>query len=140
MLTEFPTTANTPPEAAFDILTVFSALRALVGILSWVSPSASWRAFGVGVIGGDARPPLVTRLFGVRELALAAALKSPEPAVRKSALRAGLVVDGADIVASIIALRKGAPKSIWITFVAGASTFIGLGIGGLAHEKPMNPT
>jgi hypothetical protein len=140
MPTENPTAANTPSEPAFDILTVFSALRAQVGILSWVSPSASWRTFGLGAIGGDARPSLVTRLFGVRELALAAGLQSPEPAVRKSVLRAGLVVDGVDIVASIIALRKGASKWIWITFVAGASTFIGLGIGGLAHEKSMNPT
>ena len=139
MLTALPTDTNPPSEAAFDVLTVFSALRALVGILSWVSPSASWKAFGVGAIGADARPPLVTRLFGVRELALAAGLQSPEPAVRKAVLRAGLVVDGADIVASIIALRKGAPTWIWLTFVAGASTFIGLGIGGLAKEEPMSP-
>ena len=139
MRTEFPTDTNPPSEAAFDVLTVFSALRALVGILSWVSPSASWKAFGVGAIGADARPPLVTRLFGVREFALAAGLQSPEPAVRKAVLRAGLVVDGADIVASIIALRKGVPKWIWLTFVAGASIFIGLGIGGLATEEPMSP-
>ena len=140
MLTESPTDTNPPSEAAFDVLTVFSALRALVGILSWVSPLASWKVFGVGAIGADARPPLVTRLFGVREFALAAGLRSSEPAVRKSVLRAGLVVDGADIVASIIALRKGAPKWIWLTFVAGASIFIGLGIGGLAKEEPMSPT
>jgi hypothetical protein len=43
-------------------------------------------------------------------------------------------------VASIIALRKGAPKWIWLTFVVGASTFIGLGIGGLAKEERMTPT
>jgi hypothetical protein len=140
MLTESPTDTNPPSEAAFDVLTVFSALRAVVGVLSWVSPSASWKAFGVGAIGGDARPPLVTRLFGVRELALAAGLQSSEPAVRKAVLRAGLVVDGADIVASIVALRKGAPTWIWLTFVAGASTFIGLGIGSLAREEPMSPT
>jgi hypothetical protein len=94
----------------------------------------------VGAIGADARPPLVTRLFGVRELALAAGLRSPEPALRKAVLRTGLVVDGADIVASLIALRKGAPKWIWLTFVAGASTFIGLGIGGLAKEEPTSAT
>jgi hypothetical protein len=136
MPTEIPTDTTAPPlEAAFDVLTVFSALRGMVGILSWVSPSASWKTFGVGAIGADARPPLVTRLFGVRELALAAGLQSPEPTVRKAVLQTGLVVDGADIVASFFALRKGAPKLIWLTFVAGAAIFIGLGIGGLAREE-----
>jgi hypothetical protein len=140
MLTEFPTDMNPPSEAAFDVLTVFSTMRALVGILSWISPSASWKAFGLGAIGADARPPLITRLFGVRELALAAGLQSPEPALRRAVLRTGIVVDGVDIVASIFALRKGAPKWIWLTFVVGASTFIGLGIGGLAKEERMTPT
>ncbi len=129
------TITNPPSRAAFDVLNVSSALRALVGVLSWVSPSASWTTFGLGVIGPDARSPLVTRLFGVRELALAAGLRSPERAVRAAVLRAGLVVDGADIVASIVALRKGAPKWIWLTFVAGASTFIGLGFSALSRER-----
>ncbi len=140
MVTEFPTTTTSPTSGtAFDVRTMFSTLRALVGILSWVSPSASWKAFGVGAIGADARPPLITRLFGVRELALAAALQSPEPAVRKAGLRVGLVIDSADIVSSVIALRKGAPKWIWLTFVAGALTFIGLGIGSLAKEERTCP-
>jgi len=136
MPTASPTDATTRPAGpAFDARTVFSGLRAFVGIVSWVSPSASWKVFGVGTIGTDARAPLVTRLFGVRECALAVALQSPEPAVRRAALRTGLVVDGADIVASLISLRKGSPKWIWLTFVAGASAFIGLGIAALAEEE-----
>jgi len=127
--------AASSPGPSLDARTVFSGLRAFVGILSWVSPTASWKVFGVGAIGTDARAPLVTRLFGIRELALAAALQSPEPAVRVAALQTGLVVDGADIVASLIALRGGAPRWIWLTFIAGASGFIGLGLAGLAGEK-----
>jgi hypothetical protein len=114
---------------------VFSVLRAFVGLLSWVSPSASWTVFGVGAIGADSRNSLLTRLFGVREFALAAALQSPEQAVRVAALRTGIVVDGADIAASLLALRKGSPRWIWLTFVAGASAFIGLGVAGLAEER-----
>jgi hypothetical protein len=128
-------TTDTIPQPALDARTIFSVLRALVGILSWVSPSASWKVFGVGAIGGQAEPRLITRLFGVRELALAAGLNSPEAEVRKAALRAGIVIDGADIAASLIALRKGAPKWIWMTFVAGASAFIGLGVAALAEEE-----
>jgi hypothetical protein len=142
MTTDAPTspTGNTPaptssPGPSLDVRTVFSVLRAFVGVLSWASPSASWKVFGVGTIGNDARSPLVTRLFGVREFGLAAGLQSPEPAVRVATLQAGLVVDGADIVASLIALRKGAPRWIWLTFIAGASGFIGLGLAGLAEEK-----
>jgi len=127
------TAPSTDP--ALDARTVFSVLRALVGIVSWVSPTASWKVFGVGGIGAGAGAPLITRLFGVREFALAAGLQSPEPAVRKAALRSGLVIDGVDIVASLIALRKGAPRWIWLTFVAGASAFIGLGVAALADEE-----
>ena len=136
---------ETSLEPAINVRSVFSALRALVGIVSWTSPSASWTTFGLGAVGSDARAPLITRLFGIRELALAAGLRSPDPAVRRTTLQAGLVVDCADIVASIIALRKGAPKRIWLTFVAGAATFIGLGIVALTREtdrfeaEPLTP-
>jgi hypothetical protein len=141
MLTEIQTDGNSRSLAvAFDVRAVFSALRAMVGLLSWVSPSTSWRVFGMGATGLDARSPLVTRLFGAREIALAAGLQSPNPAIRKAVLQTGLFIDGADIVASVIALRRGAPKWIWLTFVAGASTFVGLGIGGLAKEERMSRT
>ena len=140
MPTEPPVDVNPRAGAAFDVLAVFSALRALVGSLSWVSPSTSWKVFGLGPIGSDAHAPLITRLFGVRELALAAGLQSRDPAVRKAVLRTGLVVDGVDIVATLFALRKGAKKLIWLTFVAGASTFIGLGLRGLAEEERVSPT
>ena len=122
-------------QPAMDARTIFSVLRALVGILSWVSPTASWKVFSVGTIGTDPGARLITRLFGVRELALGAALHSPEPAVRKAALRTGIAIDGIDIVASLIALRRGGPKWIWLTFVAGASAFIGLGVAALAEEE-----
>jgi hypothetical protein len=141
MPTEVSIDPTTPTlEAPINVRTVFSVLRALVGIVSWTSPSASWKVFGVGAIGGDSRPSLITRLFGVRELALAAGLRSPDHTVRTATLRAGLIVDGVDVVASIIALRKGAPKQIWLTFVAGAATFIGLGILALAKESSLSPS
>ena len=140
MLTEIPDRHEPPSESAFDVLTVFARCTHW-----WASCRGSARQLrGKRSAWARSERMPVRRsspaCFGVRELALAAGLQSPEPGVRKAVLRAGLVVDGADIVASIIALRKGAPTWIWLTFVAGASTFIGLGIGGLAKEEPMSPT
>lgn len=75
----------------------------------------------------DANAGLVTRLFGVRDLVLGAALHHPEPAVQKAVLQAGLVCDAADVAASLIALRAGAPKTMLMGVTAGAGLFLALG-------------
>ena len=78
---------------------------------------------------------MITRLFGIRELALAQAVRHPSPEVRRAALQAGVAVDAIDIVASLVAIRRGAPKVILLTFVAGAALFVGLGAAGLAEPQ-----
>jgi hypothetical protein len=118
-----------------NLAKTFGVLRTGVGALSWVSPRASWQTFGLGAIEGDPRAGVITRLFGVRELALGQALLCPDPTVRKAALQTSVVVDSVDVVASLIALRNGAPKAIAITFVAGAGFFVALGLAGLAQER-----
>ena len=54
-----------------DAAKALGVLRAGVGALSWASPAASWRTFGLGPIEGGASAGLVTRLFGSRDLVLA---------------------------------------------------------------------
>lgn len=115
-------TSNQHPAA-----TAMSAMRMFAGGISWAAPSLSSRLFGLGRLPDDANAGLVTRLFGVRDLVLGVALHHPEPAVQKAVLQAGLVCDAADVAASLIALRAGAPKTMLMGVTAGAGLFLALG-------------
>lgn len=115
-------TSNQHPAAS-----ALSAMRMFAGGISWATPSLSSRLFGLGRLPDDANAGLVTRLFGVRDLVLGAALHHPEPAVQKAVLQAGLVCDAADVAASLIALRAGAPKTMLMGVTAGAGLFLALG-------------
>lgn len=115
-------TSNQHPAAS-----AMSAMRMFAGGISWATPSLSSRLFGLGRLPDDANAGLVTRLFGVRDLVLGAALHHPEPAVQKAVLQAGLVCDAADVAASLIALRAGAPKTMLMGVTAGAGLFLALG-------------
>ncbi len=117
-----------------DPAKALGVLRTGVGILSWVSPAASWRTFGLGSIGGDPSAGLVTRLFGSRDLALGQMVLCPDPKVRRVGLQAGVAVDAVDLVASLVALRKGAPKVTILTATGGAASFVALGLFALARE------
>lgn len=112
-----------------------SMLRSIVGVGSWASPALSWRMFGLGPTHDDPRVAVITRLFAVRDLALGQAVRHPNPQVRRAALQVGVAVDAVDVVASLVALRKGAPKVTWLTFVGGAALFVGLGVAALADEQ-----
>jgi len=107
--------------------TAMSAIRMFAGGISWAAPAVSSRLFGLGKLPEGASVGLVTRLFGVRDLVLGAALHYPEPAVHKAVLQAGLVCDAADVAASLIALRAGAPKTTLLGATAGAGLFLVLG-------------
>lgn len=122
-----------------DVAKALGVMRTGVGVLSWVSPAASWRTFGLGPIGGDASAGLVTRLFGSRDFVLAQMVLCPDPKVRRAGLQAGVAVDSIDVVASLLALRKGAPKVTILTATAGAAFFAGLGAFALMCEPAPEP-
>jgi len=117
-----------------DLAKALGVMRTGVGALSWVSPAASWRTFGLGPLAGDARGGLVTRLFGSRDLVLGQMVLCPDPEVRRAGLQAGVAVDSIDLVASLLALRKGAPKVTILTATGGAAAFMALGLFALAQE------
>ena len=123
------------PVRQIDAITTLSVLRSAVGVLSWVSPALAGRTFALGSLGDDPRAALLSRLFGARELALGLAVKHPSAEVQRDALRAGVVIDSIDLVASLIALRKGASRATLLTVTAGAALFIGLGVLGLADGQ-----
>jgi hypothetical protein len=89
----------------------------------------------MGAFDGDPRTALVGRLFGVRDLALGRAVMHPDPAVRRAALGIGVAVDSVDVVATCIALRRGAPKPIAVLIGGGAALFVGLGVTALAGDR-----
>lgn len=122
------------PAERIDPAGVLSVLRSAVGVGTWISPAVSGRVFALGPIGDDPRTALIARLFGVRELVLAQAVRHPSPEVRRTALQVGVAVDAVDLVASLVALRKGASKATLLTVTAGAALFIGLGVAALARE------
>lgn len=129
-------TATTMTSSQHNAATTMSVLRMFAGGFSWVTPPLSSRLFGLGKLPAEASAGLVTRLFGVRDLVLGAALQHPEPAVRKAVLQAGLVCDAADVTASLIALRAGAPKTTLVGVTAGAALFLVLGAVALRVGPP----
>ena len=117
-----------------DLRTTLSVLRSAVGVGAWVAPGLGGRLFGLGDANDDARAAAMTRLFGVRDLVLAQALRHPEPAVRREVLKANVVVDCIDVVAGLVAWRSGAPRSAVVGVTGGAAAFAALGALALRAE------
>lgn len=70
---------------------------------------------------------IVTRLFGVRDLALAVGVAQPDMELRRAALLAGLVLDSVDALSGAAGVRGGAPKSALLGVSAGALLLVVLG-------------
>lgn len=115
---------------------LMSASRAAVGASTWLAPGPSWRTFGLGSLS-EAGPSagVVSRLFGVRDLALGLGVRHPDPAVRRAVLQAGVAIDSIDVVASLVGVRRGAPKATLLGVAAGAAVFVVLGTIALVEEE-----
>ncbi len=109
--------------------------RIFAGALSWVSPTASSRVFLLGRDPADGRTGLLARLFGIRDLALGLGLQHPSADVRKLVLQAGVAIDTADVAATLLAVRSGAPKSAVLGAAGGAALFVGIGLTALASDR-----
>jgi hypothetical protein len=112
-----------------------SVIRMCAGGFTWASPAISSRLFGLGAIAPGGSPGLVARLFGIRDLVLGAAVHHPDPSVRRAVLQAGVICDSADVVASLIAVRAGAPKTALLGATAGAALFVGIGLTALSNSR-----
>ena len=109
--------------------------RIFAGALTWASPTLSSRVFVLGRSTPDGRASLLARLFGVRDVALGLALQHPSADVRKVALQAGVAIDSADVLATLLAVRAGAPKSSLLGVAAGAAIFVALALGAMSDQR-----
>jgi hypothetical protein len=106
-------------------------LRSSIGAGAWIAPRLAGRLFGLDAVANP-QLPYVARLFGVRDVALAAGLGLSSGESRRLWLRLGIVCDAADAVAGILAGRGGQISKLSTVLVtAPALLGIGLGIAGL---------
>jgi hypothetical protein len=114
---------------------VITALRTSIGAGAWVAPRLAGRLFG---LDADANPqlPYVGRLFGVRDVALAAGLQRSSGQSRRLWLQLGILCDAADTIAGLLAGRKGEiSKTTTVLVTAPALLGIGLGVAALRGQQ-----
>jgi hypothetical protein len=115
--------------------TLLSSIRVAVGVSAWVTPNLAGKAFG---LDPEANPQAayLARLFGVRDVALAAFAQGTEGDARKLAWQLGIACDALDGVAAILGGRNGT-LTARTAVMAGGTGFLaaGLGIAALASGE-----
>lgn len=107
----------------------FGAARIAVGTISWLSPTASSRVFG---LDPRSRQPIVSQLFGSRDLALGLLTATATGPSLRQVLTVGAAIDAADVVASLRQIRAGTLSTQAIVTVAvGAASFAAFGLAAL---------
>lgn len=105
--------------------TFLGVTRAAIGIGAWVAPDLTVRVFGMDPARSDR---FVGRLFGAREMALAATLLAAPSGALAQVATVGAVVDTVDAIAGFDEARRGnlSTRAI-ILGPAGAILFAALG-------------
>jgi hypothetical protein len=111
-----------------------SGLRLAVGVGAWATPNVAGRLFGLDPVNNP-QASYLGRLFGVRDLALAAGTLTSEGEARRRWLQLGLACDLADAAAGFIAGRTGVlPKPAAIMVTGAALVAAGMGAAALAGD------
>lgn len=106
--------------------TFLGVSRAMIGIGAWFAPDLTVRIFGMDPAYSDR---FVGRLFGARELALAATLLAAPPPALATVASVGAAVDAADAVSGFDErLRGNLSNRATILGPAGALLFATLGV------------
>lgn len=115
--------------------TALAALRIAVGSSAWLTPNLAARLFGLDP-DGNPQAPYLGRLFGVRDVALAAGTLASEGSARRSWLVAGLACDLADAAAALLGRRGGYLSTpVSALLLAPALAAAGMGIVALRGEE-----
>jgi hypothetical protein len=110
-------------------------VRTAIGAGAWLAPRLSGRLFGLDP-SANPQAPYLGRLFGVRDVALAAGLTGSHEQ-RARWLRIGIACDLADTVAGLLAGRRGElPKRATVLVTATALGAAAMGIAALQGQQP----
>ena len=117
-----------------NTVSAISGLRTGVGVGAWAAPNLSGRLFGLDP-DNNPQAAYLARLFGVRDIALAAGAMGSAGDARKQWLRLGLACDVADAAAAYLAGRNGtlprhAAVMVGVTALAAAA----MGVQALQTE------
>jgi hypothetical protein len=110
--------------------TALAALRIAVGGSAWLTPNLAARLFGLDV-DDNPQAPYLGRLFGVRDVALAAGTLASEGSARRNWLVAGLACDLADTAAALLG-RRGGYLSTPVSALLAAPALAAVGMGIVA--------
>jgi hypothetical protein len=106
---------------------------------AWATPNVAGRLFGLDP-DNNPQASYLGRLFGARDLALAAGTLSTEGADQRRWIQIGLACDVADAFAGYIAGRTGVlPKPAAVMVTATALVAAGLGAAALAADGDGGP-
>ena len=118
-----------------DLTKTLVGLRLAIGLGSWLTPRAAGKLFG---LDADANPqsPYLARLFGARDVALAAGLVMTEGEAHSQWLQIGIACDVADTVAGIAAGTRGYLGPFSATLVtATAAGAAALGVAAMQADQ-----
>jgi hypothetical protein len=102
--------------------------RVIAGGAAWAAPELAWKQFGLADAAGSPEAQVLGRMFGSRDLVLGVALLvAKSPATRRKILRAGLVVDGMDLAAAMMAKKSLSPKGM-ASIAGGAASAIAVAL------------
>ena len=116
-------------------LPALNGMRFAVGAGAWAAPNVTGKLIGLDP-EGNPQASYIGRLFGVRDMALAAGALSSTGEARRRWLQIGVAVDLVDAAAGYIAGRTGVlPKQAAVMGTALALAAAGLGAAALAAEN-----
>ncbi len=124
-----------PPASTLQNQQVLIGLRLAIGVGAWLTPRLAGRLFGLNP-KANPQSPYLARLFGIRDVALAIGLNQSRGESRKLFIQLGILCDGADALAGIIAGRRRYLNPFATVLVSG--TAIGaaaIGAGLLKAEQ-----
>lgn len=113
---------------------LLAGIRLAVGVGAYAAPDLAGKAFGLDS-AGNPQASYLARLFGVRDVALAAGLLASPPPGRRLWWQLGVLCDAADVGAAVLGHRAG--RLTTFTALAAGGTALAataIGVKGLLAE------